>query len=145
FTITVNPVNDAPVFTKGADPSVATNAGLQSVSGWATGISAGPADEAGQALTFVVTANTNPALFASGPAIGAAGTLSYTPAANVSGTATIAVVLKDNGGTSNGGADTSAEQTFTITVGAVNDAPAFTKGADQAVSEDAGTQVVPGW
>jgi hypothetical protein len=33
------------------------------------------------------------------------------------------VRLEDNGGTANGGADTSAEQTFTINVSAVNDAP----------------------
>ena len=31
--------------------------------------------------------------------------------------------LKDNGGIANGGADESAEQTFTINVTAVNDAP----------------------
>ena len=46
--------------------------------------------------------------------------------------------LHDNGGTANGGVDTSATQTFTITVTAVNDAPSFTKGADQTVAEDAG-------
>ena len=36
----------------------------------------------------------------------------------------------------------SAPQTFTITVTAVNDAPSFTKGADQTVLEDAGAQSV---
>ena len=44
-----------------------------------------------------------------------------------------------------GGADTSAAQTFTITVTAVNDVPSFTKGADQTVNEDAGAQSVTGW
>ena len=34
----------------------------------------------------------------------------------------------DDGGTANGGIDTSAAQTFTITVTAVNDAPSFIKG-----------------
>ena len=43
------------------------------------------------------------------------------------------VQLHDNGGTANGGVDTSAAQTFTITVTAVNDAPSFTKGAGSDV------------
>ena len=71
--------------------------------------------------------------------------LTYTPATNASGTATITVVLKDNGGTANGGVDTSAPQTFMITVTGVNHAPCFTKGADQTVLEDAGAQTVPNW
>ena len=45
----------------------------------------------------------------------ATGTLTYTPAANAIGTATVTVTLQDNGGTANGGVDTSAPQTFTIT------------------------------
>src|SRR5438094_4875429 len=43
------------------------------------------------------------------------------------------------------GADTSATQSFTITVTAVNDAPSFTKGADQTVNEDSGLHTVAGW
>ncbi|MBI2925210.1 MAG: hypothetical protein HYY24_05845, partial [Verrucomicrobia bacterium] len=68
-----------------------------------------------------------------------------TPAANANGSATVTVSLKDDGGTANGGVDTSATQAFTITVAAVNDAPTFTKGADQTVNEDAGGQTVVGW
>ena len=47
-TLTVSPVNDAPSFTKGANQTVTANAGAQTVAGWATGISAGPAKEAQQ-------------------------------------------------------------------------------------------------
>src|SRR5207245_366620 len=135
---------DAPSFTKGADQTVLEDAGPQSVANWATAISKGPPDESGQTLTFVVTANTNSALFTAGgqPAISANGTLTYTPAANANGSATITLVLKDNGGTANGGQDTSAAQTFVINVTAVNDAPSFTKGPDQTVLEDAGPQSV---
>jgi CSLREA domain-containing protein len=122
FTISITPVNDAPSFTKGANQTVNEDAGFQSILNWATGISAGP-NESSQSLTFVVTNNTNPALFSSAPAINSFGTLSYIPAANANGTADITIVLKDNGGTANGGVDTSASQTFTITVNAVNDAP----------------------
>jgi hypothetical protein len=51
------------------------------------------------------------------------GTVTYTPSANANGVATVTVTLGDNGGTANGGVATSAAQTFTITVTAVNDAP----------------------
>jgi len=146
FTITVGAVNDAPTFTKGADQTVLEDAGAQTVPGWATGVSAGAADEEGQVLTFNVTNNTNSALFSTQPAIDpATGTLTYTPAANAYGSATITITLSDNGGTANSGLDTSAPQTFTINVTPVNDAPSFTKGADQTVNEDAGPQSVNGW
>ena len=145
FVIDVTAVNDAPSFTKGADQTVLENAGLQTVANWATAISAGPSDESSQTLTFQVTGNTNPSLFSAGPSIDSSGTLTYTPATNTFGTATITVVLKDNGGTANSGVDTSAPQTFDITVSNVNQAPSFTKGADQTVLEDAGPQTVNPW
>jgi hypothetical protein len=58
-TITVTAVNDEPSFVAGADEVVLEDAGAQSVAGWATAISAGPADEAGQALTFNVSNDNN--------------------------------------------------------------------------------------
>ena len=48
----------------------------------------------------------------------------------VGGTANVTVTLKDDGGTVNGGADTSPPQTFKIAVNFVNDAPSFTAGPD---------------
>jgi len=139
FTLTVNSANDAPSFIKGSDQTLTEDAGAQTVENWATNFSAGPADEAAQTLTFEVTGNTNAAMFSSGPAITSTGTLSYTPAANANGVATVTIVLKDNGGTANGGVDTSPAQTFVITINPVNDAPSFTKGPDQTVNEDSGT------
>jgi VCBS repeat-containing protein len=124
-TVTVNEINDAPSFTKGANQTVAEDAGAQTVTNWATNISAGPSSESAQTLTFQVT-NNNADLFEVAPAIDATGKLTYTPKANANGTATVTVVLKDNGGTANGGVDTSAAQTFTITVTAVNDTPTIT-------------------
>ena len=58
-------------------------------------------------MTFNVTGNTNPACSAPRPAVSPTGTLTYTPAANANGTATITLTLQDNGGTANGGVDTS--------------------------------------
>ena len=96
-------------------------AGFQFVSNWATNISQGPNESDG--LSFQVTNNTNPGLFSQQPAVFINGLLTYVPAFNASGSADITIVLKDTGGTANGGVDTSAPQTFTITVTAVNDAP----------------------
>ncbi|MCG6118731.1 MAG: Ig-like domain-containing protein [Aquimonas sp.] len=142
FVITATPVNDAPSFVIPATaPPVLEGAGPQTVAGFATAISAGPPDEAGQALSFTstVTATTGNLAFASAPALAANGTLSYAPQAGTSGTATVSVVLSDNGGTANGGVDTSAPQTFTIQVSNVNDAPSFTPGPSPvAVLEDSG-------
>lgn len=114
-SITIDPVNDAPVFSVGADQSLTSPTGVQTVPGWATGISAGPPDEAGQTVTFEVTGNSNPAIFTTAPAVAADGTLSWEPS-GVTGTATISIRLADDGGTANGGVDTSPTQTFTITV-----------------------------
>ncbi|GAB4331302.1 MAG: hypothetical protein OHK0038_06080 [Flammeovirgaceae bacterium] len=147
YTMTVNitAVNDAPSFTKGSDQSVNEDAGAQSVSNWATSLEqGGGADEDSQTLSFIVS-NDNNSLFSSQPAINDSGTLTYTPAANANGSATVTVKIKDNGGTANSGVDESAEQTFTITVNAVNDAPSFTKGSDQSINEDAGAQSVSNW
>ncbi len=144
FTITVNAVNDAPSFTAGPNQTVNEDAGPQTVNAWATSLSPGPTDEAGQTLNFLVN-NDNNALFFAQPAIDASGNLTYTPAANAYGSATVTVYLHDDGGTAYGGLDTSAAQTFVIAVSAVNDAPSFTEGADQTVNEDAGPQTVTGW
>jgi large repetitive protein len=144
FTITVTNINDAPSFTKGADPTVNEDAGAQSVAGWATAISQGTGDS-GQTLRFNITGNSNPSLL-SAVAFAADGTLMFTPAANANGSTTITLTLSDDGGTANGGSDTSAAQTFVINVNAVNDAPSFTKGPDQVRdSASNATVTVAGW
>ena len=111
ITVTVNAVNDAPSFLVGANQSVNEDAPAQSVAKFATGINAGAPDESAQTLTFDVT-NDNAALFAVAPAIATDGTLTYTLATNVTGSATVSVTLNDNGG----GANASGARTFAITV-----------------------------
>jgi VCBS repeat-containing protein len=140
--ITVTPVNDAPSFTPGGDANSFEDTPYSAA--WAGAVSAGP-NESAQTPAFVVTSNDNLPLFASGPAISAAGLLTYTPAANASGSASITVVLGDNGGTAGGGVDTSGPQTFNINVTAVNDAPSFLKGANEVVDEDSGGHTVKNW
>ncbi len=117
LTINVNPVNDRPSFTALNPPAVNINSGLQTISNWAT-FNPGAANENPQMATYIVGNISNPSLFAPGgaPAIAANGTLTYTPATGVSGTSTFQVTVQDNGGTANGGQNTSITQTFTITV-----------------------------
>ena len=143
FTVTVNPVNEPPSFTMGANQTVLEDAAAQSVANWATAISAGPPDESGQTLTFHASNNNN-GLFSVQPAISASGTLTYTPATNANGSATVTVYLQDSGGTANGGNDTSATNTFTITVTPVNDPPSFSLLTNNvAVQENGGAQSIP--
>ncbi len=122
FVVTVTGVNDEPSFTKGSNVSVNEDAGAQTASGWASNISKGTGDPSSQSLTFT-TSNNNNSLFSSQPAINASGVLTFTSAANATGTATVSIVLTDDGGTANSGDDTYSTQTFTITVNNVNDAP----------------------
>lgn len=145
FSITIQGVNDEPSFTAGPDQTANEDAGSVTVNGWATAISAGPPDEAGQILTFNITANDNPSLFSAGPAVAANGDLSFTTATDANGVANITLELMDDGGTANGGDDTSPPQSFSITIDPVNDAPVFTAGAGQTVLEDSGAQTVSGW
>ena len=114
FNITINAVNDAPVFVGGSDVTVSENAGAQSVPGWATGIGDGD-PEVNQTLSFNVS-NDNNGLFSAQPVISAGGNLSFTPAAGVSGSATVTVSLSDNGSGAAPNVNTSGPQTFTITV-----------------------------
>jgi Cadherin-like/Bacterial Ig domain/Beta-propeller repeat/FG-GAP-like repeat len=142
--IIVNAVNDIPSFTKGNNITVDEDAETQAITEWAKNISKGPNDESGQNLTFEVSNNKND-LFEIQPTVNSNGELTFKAKANMSGTATVTLKLKDDGGTENDGEDTSAEQSFTITVNPVNDVPTFTKGQNITINEDAETQKLEKW
>ena len=148
FVVTVTAVNDEPTFTGGGDPSaVNEDEGLVTVAGWASSISPGPADEAGQVLTFTEVVTSGAALFAVAPSVDeATGDLTYTPTADANGSATVEITLSDSGSGIAPNDNTSATDTITISVNAVNDEPTFTGGGDpSAVNEDAGLVTVAGW
>ncbi len=88
-----------------------------------------------------MVSNDNNALFAAQPAVGSTGTLTYTPATDANGSATVTLYAQDDGDTANGGSDTSAPQTFTITVDPVNDAPVGGDDTHADVAEDSGDVV----
>ena len=112
FTITVSAVNDAPV--------VGTVANQTTAEDTAKTVTLSETDvDTGDSHTFTATSSTSNVT----PSISGA-TLTMTPAANWSGTATI--TIKANDGTVD-----SAAKTFTLTVSAVNDAPVLTSIANQ--------------
>jgi hypothetical protein len=149
----VTAVNDAPSFALSASSAQSNeDAGAVTVNGFATNIARGPAaatDEAAQVLTFVVnvTGTTGNLAFTSAPAIDpATGALTYTMAANTNGSATVDVVLQDNGSGTSPNVNASAAQTFSINVTAVNDAPSFTlSGSSVQSNEDAGAVTINGF
>ena len=143
FTVTVNPVNDAPTLAVIPDPApINEEAAVQTVN--LSGIGPGP-NEAGQGLT--VTATSSDPSFIPNPIVNytspnATGSLQYQPVPNRSGTVTMTVTVTDSGGTANGGVD-KITRTFNVVVNPVNDAPTLGAiAAPAAILEDSGVQVV---
>ena len=145
-TLDVAAVNDAPSFVVGSDQNVNQNSGAQKVQSFIPKFSAGPANEAGQKLSFIVTTDNN-ALFSVQPAINSNGALTYTLAPKASGTAKVSVTLKDDGGMENGGQNTSEAQSFNINVAntaikfsvSLTPRPAFTNDTLTATPSNAGS------
>jgi hypothetical protein len=97
------------------------------VNGYAVGligVTAGPTNESQSLRVFASSSNTalipDPTIVYTSP--GSSGSLEIHPAPNGNGSTTITVGIQDDGGTANGGNDSSFK-TVTITVLPVNDAP----------------------
>ncbi len=150
-TLQVRFVNDIPTFTKGPDQAPLENGGgqsVQTVTNWAKNISAGPPNEVTQRVQFIITGDDNPGLFSQTPQVSPTGTLTYQLNQYALGTANITLVLMDDGGTANGGIDTSTTASFKIVITPVNQAPSFSVGPDQTPLENGGGQapfVVTPW
>ncbi|NQX43189.1 gliding motility-associated C-terminal domain-containing protein [Pedobacter steynii] len=131
LTINLTDVNEIPTLSAIGNQTLCATTATQTVA--LAGISAGP--ESGQ-TTILSVSSTNSSLFESLTAAGtgATGTLSYQLRSGASGTATVTVMVKDNGGVANGGVD-SYTRSFLITV---NAAPVV------AISSNKGTQVSKG-
>ena len=117
FGLTITAVNDPPsvAFTTN-HVVVAQDSGAQLFAGFATP-GFGPADEAGQAVLSYTVSPNSAALFAVLPAISLGGDLTFTPASGASGSTPVTVVVRDSGGTANGGVDLGTN-TFTLTISA---------------------------
>ncbi|GAB5390288.1 MAG: hypothetical protein Alpg2KO_32560 [Alphaproteobacteria bacterium] len=116
-TISIPATNDAPTITLSGNQSARSGDGSVTVPNFATNFSAGPPDESGQSIAeFLVSEQSDPGNVVSSVAIDTSGSLSFTVDANNTGTATIDVRVRDDGGTSNGGTDTSTLQSFDIVI-----------------------------
>ncbi|MDP2059170.1 MAG: hypothetical protein Q8J97_05475, partial [Flavobacteriaceae bacterium] len=136
FVIRIMARNDRPSFTAGRDLIGTTLSECRSESAcaytfpaWATAITAGPANEAAQTLTFNVLAGAHAALFVAMPSISpSTGTLTFSlrPFQNTaaSGPLSISVTLTDDGGRLNEGED-AFSSSFRLEVPAFIDAPGF--------------------
>ncbi len=117
LVINVLPVNDAPSFTLGSDLTVAAEAGAQSRAGFAHSfVPGGGSDETSQVVSDYIVTTDAPGLFSVLPDIDNSGTLTFTPAIDRSGFATVIIQVRDSGGQLNGGVDVSAVKSFVITV-----------------------------
>jgi len=139
FTVSAPPTNTPPTLDPIADITAShpTTVNL-------TGISAGSADDAWQAITITASSNNsavlqNPAVTYTSPQ--ATGTLALAPVAGQAGTALVTVTVQDNGGTAGGGVDTTT-RTFTVTVVVANDAPLIDPIGNMACYTNDGMQTV---
>jgi len=127
FVVTVTAVNDLPTISDVADQSTAEDLAISGIP-----VTVGDVETPAADLTVTAT-SSNIALFPTGSIVvsgtGASRTLSLTPAANASGTATITLTVTDASGA-------TVTDTFVVTVSAVNDLPTISDVADQTTSED---------
>jgi hypothetical protein len=129
LSIAVISVNDAPYFTLQPFVEILESSGVNVLAGFAPLVSPGAASEAAvQQISFTIDYVSAPELFSRALSISPNGTLTLVPAKSASGYALVDVRLVDNGdhGGPRGDNCTSATQTFTVSVKAVNDAPGFT-------------------
>ncbi|SDL38070.1 gliding motility-associated C-terminal domain-containing protein [Pedobacter sp. ok626] len=127
FTIALSDVNELPTLAAIANQTICYTATAQNIN--LTGISAGP--ESTQSTSLSVVGN-NSALLQSLSVSGSGATaiINYSVKTGASGTATITVTVKDNGGTANGGVDTYS-RAFVLTVNAL---PVVSITADKGTS-----------
>ena len=129
--------NQPPTLNAITNLTINENAGLQTVS--LSGITSGATNENQTLAVTAVSSNTglipNPTV--NYTSANTTGSLSFTPATNAYGTATITVTVNDHG-TSN----SNVIQTFTVTVNAVNQAPTLNTITNLVLNENAGLQIV---
>jgi uncharacterized repeat protein (TIGR01451 family) len=137
FPVTITPyVNTPPTFTLQGNPSWPSGtSGLKNAASFAQVTSFGAPNEIGQqVLAWLVNVSSDPKGVLGGVQIQNDGTLTYSLTGQ-SGAAFVSVQCQDNGGTANGGNDTSAAQIFQISVGA---------GLDLGVTVSNGTDFLRG-
>jgi uncharacterized repeat protein (TIGR01451 family) len=133
FLVTVTATNDPPTITAIAGQTIDEDTATGQLS-----FTIGDVETAPASLTLTL-ASSNPALIPNGSLVlggsGANRTLTVTPLADQSGTATISVTVTDAAGASN-------IMAFLVTVRAVNDPPTLGALGNVTVNEGSGPQIV---
>ena len=136
FSLEIEPINDAPTFGF-ADSNIQHPVGTSGLQGpmkdFLTNLAMGPTEDENmlQQIQNIDIQLSGDDIFAgiggSEPNIQSSGTLTYILSGQ-SGTATVSVTIQDDGGTANGGEDTSDTMVFDITVATGNPGVQITKG-----------------
>jgi hypothetical protein len=134
FTVTVNPVNQAPTLTTLANVTINENAGLQTVN--LSGITSGATNENQTLAVTTTSSNTGliptPTVTYSSPST--TGSIKFTPVASAYGSATITVTVNDGGGSNN-----VVSRSFTVTVNQVNTPPTISSITNRIIAMDSAT------
>jgi len=147
FKLTVNAVNDSPIFVKGDNIVLKRNQHYDALQfpNWPAIFKSGPDNENEQLIVFHVQTTSQWAeFFDQLPNISSDGTLTFDPKDNfLNNKIPFTVYVSDNAGTNNGGTNQSDAQTFTIYF--ADDIPTFSKGHSLFVDEDCGAQTIGKW
>jgi hypothetical protein len=137
FTVTVNAVNQMPTLNTLSGVSINENAGVQSVA--LTGITSGLATEIQTLKVTAVSSNPNlipaPSIAYTSPTT--TGSLTFQPASNATGTATISVTVDDGGAINN-----KITRSFTVTVNAIKQTPTLNPLSNVVMNENAPSQTI---
>ena len=115
--------NNAPSYNPGASPTSSPCDGPVEITGWAQNVTDGDGETSG--LRFRMTGISNPDMFSEFPFVSWPSlTLTYRlkPGTEDGAVSSVTAVLIDTSGTGQGGEDTSAPQTWTITTEGCTDA-----------------------
>lgn len=139
-TVNVLDVNEAPSFIATSSLNTLEDQGMVQIPNFASELSDG--DSELQMVTFQVS-TSNPEYFLVQPTIDEiTGDLSFQTTADLNGATDLFITLYDDGGTINGGIDSSFQHQSTLTIEPVNDAPYFDIQGDLFVSSYSPTQTI---
>jgi hypothetical protein len=135
FEIVVNSVNDAPTLDPISDMTIDEDSGPHVVN--LSGLSSGSSNEV---QTLVVTAVSSDPSLIPDPVVDmpSSGKLTFAPATNANGSATIYVQVNDGQSENN-----LYTQSFEVTVRPVNDLPTISEIPDQVTNENHSTSEIP--
>ncbi|WP_395374542.1 Ig-like domain-containing protein [Marinicella sp. W31] len=114
ISVEVIPVNDQPNFTVTQSQILTEpDSGLVTITNWAD-FDAGAENENDQIPEYIISNISNPSQFSTMPEVSPTGNLTFAMASNANESVAFDVVVRDDGGTDNGGEDTSEITTIEL-------------------------------